>query len=164
MVAEKSSLKHIEERLDRFVISHNEMHAAEHEEVLALIAANDLRYQQRFEAQGKALDAAFGAAKGAVDAALAGADKAAVKTELSADKRFADLGDLIREQFKGMNNKLESLAARVTSAEDRLNTSYGENLGKKNIKEQGLAIWALVISVLIAAIAFITLAFKMIKQ
>jgi len=147
-MVEKSSLKHVEERLDRFVASHSSTHTAEHEEILALIAANDLRYQQRFEAQGKALDAAFGAAKGAVDAALAGADKAAVKTELSADKRFADLGDLIREQFKGMNNKIEALSDRVKVTEDRLNLTSGEDIGKK-------AIWGLVITIIIIIISFL---------
>src|ERR1019366_3011012 len=65
------------------------------DELTTLVSSNDVRYQQRFDAQGKALDAAFGAAKEAVTAALAAADKAAVKTELTADKRFSDLGDLI---------------------------------------------------------------------
>jgi len=152
-MTEKSSLKHVEERLDRFVASHAATHTAEHEEILALISANDLRYQQRFEAQGKALDAAFGAAKGAVDAALAGADKAAVKTELSADKRFADLGDLIREQFKGMNNKIEALSDRVKVTEDRLNLNSGEDIGKK-------AIWGLVITIVVIIISFLTFLIK----
>jgi hypothetical protein len=97
---------------------------------LGLIEANDLRYQQRFEAQGKALDAAFGAAKGAVDAALAGADKAAVKTEQTADKRFADLGDLIREQFKGLTDKFDASARRIELLEGRANQTFGATEGK----------------------------------
>ena len=147
-VKEKISFKHIEERLDRLDNSLNERFRAERDEILVVISGNDLRYQQRFEAQGKALDAAFGAAKGAVDAALAGADKAAVKTELSADKRFADLGDLIREQFKGMNEKLESLSARVKVTEDRLNLTTGEAVGTRTSKEDTKSLWALGVSLI----------------
>ena len=152
---EKSSLRHIEERLDRLVVVLDEKIDTLRADLEGIIANNDLRYQQRFEAQGKALDAAFGAAKGAVDAALAGADKASVKTEQTADKRFSDLGDLIREQFKGLTNKIEALADRVVSTENRLNQSSGEERGVSDAKNNMRALWGLGVSIFLALLVAI---------
>lgn len=156
-------VQHIKERIDRLVTVVDEKIAAMQVEILAIIAGNDLRYQQRFEAQGKALDAAFGAAKGAVDAALAGADKAAVKTELSADKRFADLGDLIREQFKGMSSKLDAIEKRTTQIEGRINITSGVAVGAQQTKDDSKALWALGISVLVALVTVIAFLFQSLK-
>jgi hypothetical protein len=145
---EIGSLKQdIDARLERLKSDIDDKLKLQHDETLALIEGNDLRYQQRFEAQGKALDAAFGAAKEAVGSALSAADKAAVKTEISADKRFADLGDLIREQFKGMTGKLEGLAARVTTTEDRLNQTSGEDAGERRTKDDTGRLWIIGIGV-----------------
>jgi len=54
---------------------------------------SDLRYQQRFDAQAKALEAAFQTAKEAVQAALSAADRAVSKAELAADKRFESVNE-----------------------------------------------------------------------
>jgi len=153
---ELDSIHHLEQRLDRFTKVIDEKLQALRDELIALIAGNDLRYQQRYDAQGKALDAAFGAAKGAVDAALAGADKAAVKTELSADKRFADLGDLIREQFKGMATKLDGLENRLATVENRLNTGAGEAIGVRRSHDDSKAYWAIGISLVVAFLSLIS--------
>jgi hypothetical protein len=75
--------------------------------VLALVAeadrryvelrtADDLRYQQRFDAQEKAVRDALAAAKEAVTAALTAADRAVIKAEDAATKRF----DAVNE-FRG---------------------------------------------------------------
>jgi hypothetical protein len=48
----------------------------------------DLRYQQRFDAQGEAVNAALTAAEKAVNAALIAADRAVAKAEVAAEKRF----------------------------------------------------------------------------
>jgi len=83
--------------------------------VLALIAAADKRYEQRFEASEKALDigfesqktaviaafasqksaidAAFSAQKDAINAALASADRAVTKAELATEKRFESVNE-----------------------------------------------------------------------
>jgi hypothetical protein len=53
----------------------------------------DLRYQQRFDAQTKALDAALAAAKDAVNTALVAAEKATSKAEAAADKRFESVNE-----------------------------------------------------------------------
>lgn len=160
---DSSSIKHIEERLDRLVVVINEKLAAQHVDVLALINGNDTRYQQRFDAQSKALDFAAAAAKEAVTAALAGADKAAIKTEQMADKRFADLGVLIREQFKGMTTLFEGLSQRVKLTEDRLNLALGETTGMQHGKADSKAMWTLVLMAaagLIALLAFLARMWK----
>jgi len=98
--------------------------------MLALLASNDLRYEQRFEASQKALDlgfasqksaidAAFAAQKSAVDAAfsaqkegisaaLAAADRAVNKAELATEKRFESVNE-----FRGtLDNQQRTLIPR----------------------------------------------------
>jgi hypothetical protein len=58
-----------------------------------LLNAGDLRYQQRFDSQTKALDAALAAAKEAVQTALVAAEKATSKAEVAADKRFDSVNE-----------------------------------------------------------------------
>jgi hypothetical protein len=80
----------------------------------------DLRYQQRFQAQTEAVNAAFlaqqtamqtalSAAEKAVAAALAAADRAVVKAETAADKRF-EAGNEIKE---AMGRQGQLMATRV---------------------------------------------------
>lgn len=72
--------------------------------LLALVAANDKRYEQRFEASQKALDAAltaqkeatqaaFAAQKEGISAALAAADRAVQKAEAASEKRFEGVNE-----------------------------------------------------------------------
>lgn len=145
---------YVEGRFDRLTTSIDEKIKLQSCELKELITADDTRYQQRFEAQGKALDAAFGAAKEAVNAALAGADKAAVKTEQTADKRFADLGELIKEQFKGIGDKIEALALRVNGVETRLNSHIDEASGGEKSQKENKGLWAFII---VVAMALLTL-------
>lgn len=67
--------------------------------VLGIVAGNDKRYEQRFEASQKALDAAltaqkeatvaaFAAQEKAINAALASAERAVLKAEIATEKRF----------------------------------------------------------------------------
>ncbi len=145
---------YVERRFNRLADDINDKLKTQSDEVKSLITSNDLRYQQRFEAQGKALDAAFGAAKEAVNAALAGADKAAVKTEQTVDKRFADLGDLIKEQFKGILDKFDASLRRIEIIEGRLNLAFGETTGGQKIKEDQRGLWAIIISAGAALLVF----------
>lgn len=139
MTGKELTLKdYVEGRFDRLVKEIDEKLKTQQEEFLALTKANDVRYQQRFEAQGKELDKAFAAAKEAVASALSAADKAAAKTEQTADKRFADLGELIKEQFKGSGEKLEATIRRIEVVEQRLNLASGNAEGKT-------ATWAYVV-------------------
>lgn len=63
------------------------------EHLIALIAANDKRYDQRFEAAQKAIDVGLSGQKIAVDAALAAADRAVTKAELATEKRFEGVNE-----------------------------------------------------------------------
>lgn len=137
---------YLETRLDLLTADVDSKLGAIKDELVAIVAANDVRYQQRFDAQSKALDFAAAAAKEAVTAALAGADKAAIKTEQTSDKRFADLGDLIREQFKGLSNALEGAVKRLDTIEGRLNVSGGETAGTRRAKDDMRALWMLLIA------------------
>lgn len=126
-------------------------------ELVAIIAANDVRYQQRFDAQSKALEFAASAAKEAVTSALAGADKASIKTEQTSDKRFADLGDLIREQFKGLSQSVEAILKRLEIVETRLNVSGGEAAGGQHVKDNAMALWIMGTALAGALIALVGL-------
>ena len=53
----------------------------------------DLRYQQRFDAQEKAVRDALAAAKEAVTAALIAADRAVTKAELASERRFEGVNE-----------------------------------------------------------------------
>lgn len=115
----------------------------------ASLVANDLRYQQRFEAQSDALAAAFLSqqtamqtafvvAEKAVQAALAAADRAVSKAELAADKRFEALNEL-RAMLNDMVSTLmtrdaadirfAAIAEKVTALEARVNAQGGAAAG-----------------------------------
>lgn len=71
-------------------------------------AAADRRYEQRFEAQEKAVQAAFAAQKEAINAALAAADRAVTKAELATEKRFESVNE-----FRGtLDNQQRTLIPR----------------------------------------------------
>src|SRR5688572_29056633 len=61
--------------------------------VLSLIGANDHRYEQRFNDIQRTFDVAFDAQKEAVRAALASSDRAVLKAELAAEKRFESVNE-----------------------------------------------------------------------
>jgi len=103
------------------------------EYITSLHAEYDLRYQQRFDAQQKALDAALLAAEKAVQTALTAAEKAVAKAELAAEKRFEGLNELravvqdvlslqmprleAESRLSSMEEKITSLSVRVTAME-----------------------------------------------
>lgn len=121
------------------------------------LSATDLRYQERFEGQTKALDAAFlsqqtamqaalAAAKEAVQAALAAADRAVSKTEQSADKRFDSLAQLINQRFDTIVARIDSTDSRMGKLEGRMNTSSGEAVGGQRVQTDNKSLWAIVIA------------------
>src|SRR5436853_537145 len=59
----------------------------------ARIADMELRQQQRWEAQSKAVDTAIIAQRAAIDAALAAADKAVLKSEAATELRFQSVNE-----------------------------------------------------------------------
>jgi len=109
-----------------------------HDLFVNLIEERDLRYQQRFDAQEQALQAALIAAEKAVTAALAAAEKAVNKAETAAEKRFesvnefrAQLGDQARTfapreyvetQFDALDRRLAELVTARQTAIDEART------------------------------------------
>lgn len=147
------------------------------------LTAADLRYQQRFAAQGEALQAAFlsqqvamktalEAAKEAVNAALAAADRAVLKAELAADKRFEALNELrqmlndtmkilmtrteVHQMVGAVAEKGEALSKRVDGIEGRLNLQAGEASGNRRTKDDTRAYVAVGISLVLVALAIAT--------
>lgn len=93
--------------------------------ITALLSEMDLRYQQRYDAQIKALDAALLAAEKAVQTALTAAEKAVTKAEVAAEKRF----DSVNE-FRQLVNDVISQQMPRSEAQQRL-TSLTERIGRE---------------------------------
>lgn len=108
--------------------------------VLALQAAADKRYEQRFDAQQKAVEVGLASQKTSVDAALAAADRAVFKAENASEKRFEgvnefrnQLGDQQRTFIPRSEVDLisASLTGKVTELTTRLNELQAERMGIK---------------------------------
>jgi phosphopantetheinyl transferase (holo-ACP synthase) len=89
-----------------------------------LMDERDRRYQERFEASQKALEAALTSADRAVQAALLAAKEAVIKAELSADKRFELLNELrtgvaTTEQIEALEKVVADLSKRSDQREGR---------------------------------------------
>ena len=137
----------------------------------AAVAATDLRYQQRFEAQSDALAAAFAAAKEAVQAAMAAADRAISKAELAADKRFEALNELRKmlndmmatlmprveaeQRFTMITEKINTNAKRIETISGQALTVAGEASGDRRSHDDARGQWALWISVAAVVLALI---------
>ena len=108
--------------------------------ILDLLAANDKRYEERYEQSQVALGAALLAQEKAVAAALAAADRAVAKAEAAADKRFdtvnefrAALSDLsatmlTRREYEAAHI---TLVEKVTGLEKRF-----EEIGRASCRER----------------------------
>jgi hypothetical protein len=74
----------------------------------------DLRHQQRFDAQTKAIEAALTAQRTAVEAALVAADKATNKAEEAASKRFDSVNEFraaLSDQAANFITRMEAEAS-----------------------------------------------------
>ena len=113
-----------------------------------LMDERDIRYQQRYDASQKALDAALLSADRAVQAALQAAKEAVTKAELSADKRF----ELLNELRTGVatSDQLEALEKVVATLTRRVDTAEGHTAGGTD-KQRGLY------AALAAAVALISI-------
>jgi hypothetical protein len=111
------------------------------EHLIALINERDRRYDQRFEAQQQALEAALTAAGKATDAALTAADRLAQKAEDFADEKLASHNQIkpwVQAGLDALRERIEtierSLIARIEAAERRLS--------RFEDREQGLGLGA----------------------
>ena len=91
--------------------------------VNALLAEHDVRYEQRFRAQGEALSAALTAAEKAVAAALAAAEKASAFAQAAADRAVQKAEIANDERFKSFGEKIDELTRVVN-----LSTGSGSGL------------------------------------
>jgi uncharacterized membrane protein YfbV (UPF0208 family) len=102
--------------------------------IRALLAEMDLRYQQRFDAQGQALTAALLAAEKAVQTALIAAEKAVTKAETANEKRFESVNEFrktLSDQTASFPSRVElqALADRVSDLATRLDKTEGRSTG-----------------------------------
>jgi len=104
----------------------------------ALMNERDVRYEQRFQAQQKALQDALLAAEKAVSTAMASADRAVLKAENAAEKRFEGVNEFratLADQAARLMPRQESevsLAAmreKIDAALIRVNTMEANKHG-----------------------------------
>lgn len=101
------------------------------EHVRALMEEADKRYQQRFDAQTKAIDAALQAAKEAV-----------TKAETANDKRFESLNEMrgsLNDMVSTLMTRTESLSMHAATAEkiDHLSSRVDKSEGAGGGLKQG---------------------------
>jgi hypothetical protein len=108
----------------------------------SLLREMDLRYQQRFDAQQKALEAALLAQEKAVQTAMIAAEKAVAKAEVAAEKRF-DSTNEFREQLRDQaatlmprseaESRLGALAEKIDDLKALAYVVQGRSTGRTDI-------------------------------
>jgi hypothetical protein len=98
---------------------------AEIKRIDTLIAGNDRRYEERFNASQKALELGLAGQKSEISAALAASDRAVLKAEVATEKRFESVNE-----FRGtLDNQQRTLIPRsevdvmVRGLEEKINAS-----------------------------------------
>lgn len=109
-------------------------HVSVLDHIRSLLAEMDLRYQQRFDAQNTALDAARVAAKEGVNAAVSAAEKAVTKAETANEKRFESVNEFrktLSDQTASFPSRVElqALADRVSDLATRMDKTEGTTKG-----------------------------------
>jgi hypothetical protein len=104
------------------------------EHIDRILAEMDLRYQQRFDAQGQALTAALLAQEKAVQTAMVAAEKAVTKAETANEKRFESVNEFrktLSDQTASFPSRVElqALADRVTDLATRMDKTEGRSTG-----------------------------------
>jgi hypothetical protein len=128
----------------RFDVQHADLKESIRERLAAmndLRAADDLRYEQRFQAQTKALDAALAAAKEAVQTAMVAAEKATTKAESAAEKRFEAVNEFraqLADQAATFIPRVES-EARVSAIVELFDSKYTALIDRMDVLTQANA-------------------------
>jgi len=106
--------------------------------LIRLIEINDKRYDQRFADAKTAVDIAFNAQKESVNSALLSADRAVLKAESAAEKRFDSVNEFratLADQQRMLMPRAEaeiifkSLADRIQVLSDDKKTNEGQKKG-----------------------------------
>lgn len=126
------------------------------------LAEMDLRYQQRYDAQRQALDAALLAAEKAVQTALTAAEKAVAKAETAAEKRFEAVNEFrgqLADQAATLVTRVEFNAATTAQNEkiEDLKTyrdQAGGARGQRAASQATILVIAAVVGILMPAIIF----------
>jgi len=130
--------------------------------IRALLREMDLRYQQRFDAQSRALEAALLAAEKAVGTALTAAEKAVNKAETAAEKRFESVNEF-RQQLNDYQSTLLPrteyearhvvLVEKIAELSSRVDKTEGTSKG-------GQQMWGYVAAAIALVVAIAALFFK----
>lgn len=121
---------------------------------------SDLRYQQRYDSQQRAITDALAAAEKAVAAALANADRAVNKAEVAAEKRFESVNEFraqLTDQTATLltraeaDAKLSALSDRISDIKGRIDIGDGGKQATVNNMTNTIAVSGLVTSIVVAA-------------
>jgi hypothetical protein len=108
--------------------------------LIALIDANDKRYEQRFQASQEAVALGFSAQKSAVDSALAAQNTAVIKAEVSTEKRFESVNEFrntLADQQRNLMPRSEvdvlvhAINAKIDALEKMMDKWEAERAGLK---------------------------------
>jgi hypothetical protein len=130
----------------------------------ALLIASDLRHQQRFDAQEKAVRDALAAAEKAVAAAMSAASLAVTKAEVAAEKRLDSVNEFrgqLKDQAATLLPRTES-EQRFTTVEQRLSkieSMQTRVVGRDEGKSAQMALLFSMFTLLIAIAGIIVAAF-----
>jgi hypothetical protein len=113
----------------------------------AIAQERDLRYQQRFDAQGQALTAALLAAEKAVQAALTAAQSAVSKAETATEKRFESVNEFrgaLSDQARNQPSRPE-VTSMIGALDDRVG-ALKEYADRASGRDHGLGIsWGVIL-------------------
>ena len=142
---------------DVTLLAHITALLAEHRKLVERIReADDLRYQQRFDAQREALEYARVAAEKAVASALAAAEKAVVKAETASDRRFESMNEFrgqLDDQASRFMTRAEhdagyrALVDKVTDLTSRFDKTEGNKQGAIDMRTVIIALVFLTVAV-----------------
>jgi hypothetical protein len=127
----------------------------------------DLRYQQRFDAQQRAVQDALGAAEKAVSAALTSADRAVMKAEVAAEKRFESVNEFrntLADQAATLLPRSEAearfnaVAEKVGTLQAQMATFVGSTMGNREANDDRRAGSTLTAGQMAAIAAFLVVA------
>ena len=131
--------------------------------LLAMLSAADRRYEQRFEAQQTATEAALMAQRDATVAAIQAADRAVLKAETAAERRFESVNEFrntLADQQRNLIPRSEVQAmmsgfdTKLASLEKQIDRQTSERVGVRNA-------WGFVVGGIGVLLAIGTLALRL---
>lgn len=149
------------------------MVASRHSELSLLMAANDKRYEERFQASQRALDAALLAQKDAMTAALVAQKEAVEKAERATEKRFESVNEfrgtldqqqrtlIPRSEVQEIRNGFQSELNNLTKLIDELKVKESNRSFERRGVQGG---WGYAVGAIGLILAVLSLASRFIGQ